>query len=156
MWIYFSSPKLLAYFHLFCRQIHLVNFLFFLLIFIYLQIYFEGQSNSIQPNSRILIENPWRTKTVRKINYFVGDSYYGPKIYFQTDFNEGKSAASFCHLVVARVTNMFCNFYLVKIHKIANNSTTIKAREKNKYRFGILRNFDVYLTKFLKKSNFTL
>ncbi len=75
MLIYVSSPKLLTYFHLFCRQIHLVNFLFFLLIFIYLQMYFEGQSNSIQPNSRILIENPWRTKTVRKMIILVFDDY---------------------------------------------------------------------------------
>jgi hypothetical protein len=26
--------------------------------------------------------------------------------------------------------DMFCNFYLVKNHKIANNLTTTKAREK--------------------------
>ncbi len=26
--------------------------------------------------------------------------------------------------------DMFCNFYLVKIHKIANNSATTEAREK--------------------------
>ncbi len=32
----------------------------------------------------------------------------------------------------------FANFYLVKIHKIVNNSTTTKAREKNKHSFGIL------------------
>jgi hypothetical protein len=44
--------------------------------------------------------------------------------------NEGKSAASFCHQVAALVPDMFCNFYLVKIHKIANNSATPEAREK--------------------------
>ncbi len=43
--------------------------------------------------------------------------------------NEGKSAACFCCQVAACVTDMFCNFYLVKNHKIANNSTTTKARE---------------------------
>jgi hypothetical protein len=44
--------------------------------------------------------------------------------------NEVKSAASFCRQVAAWFPNMFCNFYLVKNHKIANNSTTTKAREK--------------------------
>jgi len=53
--------------------------------------------------------------------------------------NEGISAASFCHQVAALVPDMVCNFYLVKNHKIANNSTTIEAREKNKHIFGILR-----------------
>ncbi len=45
-------------------------------------------------------------------------------------FNEGKSAASFCHQVAAWVPYMFCNFYFVKNHKTANYSTTTKAREK--------------------------
>ncbi len=31
-----------------------------------------------------------------------------------------------------------CNVYLLKNHKIANNSTTNEAWEKNKHRFGIL------------------
>ncbi len=35
---------------------------------------------------------------------------------------------------------MFCNFYLVKNYEIADNSATTEAREKNKHRFGILRN----------------
>jgi hypothetical protein len=39
--------------------------------------------------------------------------------------------------VAAWVLDMFCNFYLMKNHKIANNSTTIKAREKNKQRYGM-------------------
>ena len=52
--------------------------------------------------------------------------------------NEGISAASFCHQVAALVPDMVCNFYLVKNHKIANNSATIEAREKNKHIFGIL------------------
>jgi hypothetical protein len=34
--------------------------------------------------------------------------------------NEGISAASFCHQVAALVPDTFCNFYLVKNHKIAN------------------------------------
>jgi hypothetical protein len=42
----------------------------------------------------------------------------------------GESAASFCHHVAAWFPDMFCNFYLVKNHKIAKNSTTTKAREK--------------------------
>jgi hypothetical protein len=44
--------------------------------------------------------------------------------------NEGKSSASFCRQVAALVPDMFYNFYLVKNHKIAKNSTTTKAREK--------------------------
>jgi hypothetical protein len=44
--------------------------------------------------------------------------------------NEGKSAAIFYHQVAAWVPDMFCNFYLVKSHKIADNSETIKARDK--------------------------
>jgi hypothetical protein len=44
--------------------------------------------------------------------------------------NEGKSAASFCHQVAAWFTDMFCNFYSVKNHKIAKNSTTTKAKAK--------------------------
>jgi hypothetical protein len=43
--------------------------------------------------------------------------------------NEGKSAASVCCQVAALVPNMFCNFYLFKNHKIANNSATTEARE---------------------------
>jgi hypothetical protein len=44
--------------------------------------------------------------------------------------DEGISAASFCHQAAALVPDMFCNFYLVKHHKIANNSATTDAREK--------------------------
>ncbi len=44
--------------------------------------------------------------------------------------NEKISAASFCCQVAALVSDMFCNFYLVKIHKAANNSVTTEAREK--------------------------
>jgi hypothetical protein len=39
-------------------------------------------------------------------------------------YNQNKSAARFCHQVAAWVPDMFCNFYLVKSHKIANNSAT--------------------------------
>jgi hypothetical protein len=56
-----------------------------------------------------------------------------------SDANEGKSAASFCHQVAALVPDMFCNFYLVKSHKISNNLATTEAREKNKHIFGVLR-----------------
>jgi hypothetical protein len=44
--------------------------------------------------------------------------------------NEGIAAASFCRQVAALVKDLFCNFYLVKNHKIANNSATTEAREK--------------------------
>jgi len=43
--------------------------------------------------------------------------------------NEGKSPASFYRQVAAWFSDMFCNFYLVKICKIAKNSTVAKARE---------------------------
>ncbi len=43
---------------------------------------------------------------------------------------EGKSSASFCCQFSAQVPDTFCNFYLVKNHKIGKNSTTTKAREK--------------------------
>jgi hypothetical protein len=42
--------------------------------------------------------------------------------------NEEKSAASFCCQEAALVPDMFCNFYFVKNHKIANNSATTEAR----------------------------
>ncbi len=45
--------------------------------------------------------------------------------------NEDKSAGCVCHQVAAWVTDIFCNFYLEKNYKFANNSTTAsKAREK--------------------------
>jgi hypothetical protein len=62
--------------------------------------------------------------------------------------NEGKSAASFCHLVAAVVTDMFCNLYLVKNHKIANNLATTEAREKISTFLESLEFFNVCLTKF--------
>ncbi len=43
--------------------------------------------------------------------------------------NEGKSAASFYRQVAALVPDMFCNFYLVKNHKTANNSAMTEAKE---------------------------
>jgi hypothetical protein len=46
------------------------------------------------------------------------------------DKNWGKSAASFCHQVAESFPDMLHNFYLVKNHKIAKNSTTAKGREK--------------------------
>jgi hypothetical protein len=49
--------------------------------------------------------------------------------------NYDKLATSFCHQVAAWVPDMFCDFQLAKKHKIADNSTTTKAREKNKHGF---------------------
>jgi len=49
------------------------------------------------------------------------------------------------------VPDMFCNFYLVKNHKIANNSATTEAREKTSTYLESLefkKFFDVCLTKF--------
>ncbi len=45
----------------------------------------------------------------------------------------GESAPSFCHQLVVLFPDMSCNFCLVKIHKIANNSATTQAREKYKH-----------------------
>jgi len=39
----------------------------------------------------------------------------------------GESAAGFCRQVAALFPDMFCDFYLVKNHKIDNNSITTKA-----------------------------
>jgi len=55
--------------------------------------------------------------------------------------------------VAALVPDMFCNFYLAKNHKIANNSATTEAREKISTDLESLEFksfFDAYLTKFKK------
>ena len=44
--------------------------------------------------------------------------------------NQDETAAIFCYQVAAWVSDMFCNFNLVKSYKIANNSATTEAREK--------------------------
>ncbi len=65
-------------------------------------------------------------------------------------FNVWKSAASFCHQVAALASDMLCDFYLVKNHKIANNSATTEAREKISTDLNTLefeKFFDVCLTK---------
>ncbi len=41
--------------------------------------------------------------------------------------NYDNSAASFCHQVAVWDPNMLCGFYLVKHHKIPNNSATTEA-----------------------------
>ncbi len=46
------------------------------------------------------------------------------------DHKEGKSAAIFYRLLGAWVPDMFCNFYLVKSHEIANNLATTETIEK--------------------------
>jgi hypothetical protein len=43
-------------------------------------------------------------------------------------FHQDILAASFYHQVAACAQDLFCNFYFVKHHKIANNSTTTEAR----------------------------
>jgi hypothetical protein len=62
-----------------------------------------------------------------------------------SSFNEGKSAASFCLQVAAWFPDPFCNFYIVKNHEIAKNSSTIKVREKCNNRFGFPQNFRNFL-----------
>jgi hypothetical protein len=51
--------------------------------------------------------------------------------------NKEKSAADFCLQVAAFVPDMFCNFYLIKSHKIVSNPTTTEAIEKMRSRPGI-------------------
>jgi hypothetical protein len=41
-------------------------------------------------------------------------------------FYQDKSAASFCRQVTTWAPDMFCNSFLVKNHKIANNSASTK------------------------------
>ncbi len=41
--------------------------------------------------------------------------------------NEGKSIASFCRQMATWFPDMFCNFYLVKNHKIAENLVATKS-----------------------------
>jgi hypothetical protein len=65
--------------------------------------------------------------------------------------DEGISAASFCRKVAALIPHMFCNFYLVKNHKNANNSATTEASKKiSTYleSFEFQKFFDVCLNKF--------
>jgi hypothetical protein len=42
-----------------------------------------------------------------------------------------KSAAIFRHRVAEYILDMFCNFYLVKNHKIVSYSTTAEGGEKS-------------------------
>jgi len=44
--------------------------------------------------------------------------------------NWDKAAAIFCRQVAEWVPDMFCNFYLLKNHQIANDSIATEAREK--------------------------
>jgi hypothetical protein len=48
----------------------------------------------------------------------------------QVFFNWDISAASFYRQVAAWFSDIFCNFYLVKNHIIANSATTTEAIEK--------------------------
>jgi hypothetical protein len=64
---------------------------------------------------------------------------------------EGKSDVSFSHQVAAWFPDMFCNFYLVKNHKVPKNLTATKAREKISSYLESLefsKKFDVCLTRF--------
>jgi hypothetical protein len=53
-----------------------------------------------------------------------------------------KSAAIFYHQIAAWVPDMFFDFYLAKNRKIANTKQPLKL-EKNKPKFGILKNLDI-------------
>ncbi len=50
--------------------------------------------------------------------------------------------------MAAWVSDTLLNFYLVKNSKIANNSATNKAREKNKRRYKILRILECFSCMF--------
>ncbi len=61
-------------------------------------------------------------------------------------FYQNNSAASFSFQMAALVTDMHCNFYLVKNHKITFTSATTKAREKNCAQIWNRQNFSqIYL-----------
>ncbi len=67
------------------------------------------------------------------------------------EINEEKSAARFCHRMAAWIPDMFCDIYLVKGRKIANNSAITETREKiitylESVEFWKL--FDICLTNF--------
>ncbi len=71
---------------------------------------------------------------------FIVMTFLTKKNIFSSSASNEISAASFFHKVAAWFLVVFCNFYLVKNHKIAKkNSPTAKAREKDTHRFGILR-----------------
>jgi hypothetical protein len=55
------------------------------------------------------------------------------------------SAASVCRQVAAWVQDIFCNFYLVKTHKIGKDLTAAIKLENKKHRLGILRILEYYL-----------
>ena len=78
--------------------------------------------------------------------------------YNSSEWNSPKlgSAAWFCHQVAAWVPDMFCNFYLVKSHKIANISATTEGTEKNKHIFGILKNRNFLNVCFTKFENYQI
>jgi len=46
-------------------------------------------------------------------------------------YHSDKLVSIYCHQVAAWVPDMFCNIYLVKNHKIANNSTNTEASTIN-------------------------
>ncbi len=54
----------------------------------------------------------------------------GKPLYHGNTMTKGKSPASFSHQVAEWFPDMFCNFYLVKNHKIAKNSTNTKLEKK--------------------------
>jgi hypothetical protein len=62
--------------------------------------------------------------------------------------NEGILAASFCPQVAASVPDMFCNFYLVKNHKIANSSTTTVASKRMSAYLESIEFYDIFWCMF--------
>jgi hypothetical protein len=64
-----------------------------------------------------------------EVNVFIGWAFC---THTPTYCNQDKSAARFGRQLAARVPNMFCNFYLVKSHIIANNSATTEAKKIGK------------------------
>jgi hypothetical protein len=71
-----------------------------------------------------------------------------------TKANQGELAAKFCHQLAALFPDMFCNFFLVKNHKITKKLQQLLTR-KNKHRFPILRIF-MYVRLDLKTIKITL
>jgi hypothetical protein len=57
-------------------------------------------------------------------------------------------AVSFCHQMATWVSDMFCNFYLMKSYKRSNDSTTIEPREKISADLEFLESYNFVLTEF--------
>ncbi len=100
-----------------------------------------GHSRTEQTTLHILEMIQYRTDNVESISQnlfiFVFQLLKGQVI----NPNREKSDARFYRQVATLVPSMFCNN---KGYKIANNSGTTEAREKNKHKFRIHNIYDIF------------